>query len=150
MTQPALLLLQQELAALRGFVELLLSEQKALLDNDTDALLSLSDSKTLSANQIMEMAKQRRSSLLVNGIENMETWLAKFAPKSLPQWEEVRKLAAEAQHLNTTNGELISAKMRNNQQTLNVLFSSAKNAANLYGPDGQANLNSTGRHLGSG
>jgi flagellar biosynthesis/type III secretory pathway chaperone len=150
MTQPALQLLQQELAALRGFVELLLSEQKALLDNDTDALLSLSDSKTLSANQIMEMAKQRRSSLLVNGIENMETWLAKFAPQSLPQWEEVRKLAAEAQHLNTTNGELISAKMRNNQQTLNVLFSSAKNAANLYGPDGQANLNSTGRHLGSG
>jgi len=150
MTQPALLLLQQELAALRGFVALLLSEQKALLDNDTDALLNLSDSKTLSANQIMEMAKQRRSSLLVNGIENMETWLAKFAPQSLPQWEEVRKLAAEAQHLNTTNGELISAKMRNNQQTLNVLFSSAKNAANLYGPDGQANLNSTGRHLGSG
>ena len=150
MTQPALLLLQQELAALRGFVALLLSEQKALLDNDTDALLSLSDSKTLSANQIMEMAKQRRSSLLVNGIENMETWLAKFAPQSLPQWEEVRKLAAEAQHLNTTNGELINAKMRNNQQTLNVLFSSAKNAANLYGPDGQANLNSTGRHLGSG
>jgi flagellar biosynthesis/type III secretory pathway chaperone len=48
------------------------------------------------------------------------------------------------------HGELINSKMRNNQQALNVLFNSAKNAAGLYGPDGQANLNSSGRHLGSG
>jgi flagellar biosynthesis/type III secretory pathway chaperone len=148
--QPALQQLNKELIALREFVSLLASEQQSLLNNDTDTLLALSETKTLTANQLMEMAKTRRASLLTNGIENMETWLAKHAPAQQGMWAEMRKLAAEAQHLNTTNGELINSRMRNNQQTLNVLFSSAKNAANLYGPDGQTNINSSGRHLGSG
>ena len=136
--------------ALREFVALLASEQQSLLNNDTDTLLALSESKTQSANQLIDMAKNRRAALLTNGIENMETWLAKHAPERQGMWAEIRKLADEAQQLNTTNGELINSRIRNNQQTLNVLFSSAKNAANLYGPDGQTNINSSGRHLGSG
>jgi flagella synthesis protein FlgN len=62
----------------------------------------------------------------------------------------LRALANQAQQLNTTNGELIQSRMRYNQQALGVLFSSSKNASNLYGPDGQANMGSSGRHLGSG
>jgi len=30
------------------------------------------------------------------------------------------------------------------------LYNSSKNAASLYGPDGQANMGNSGRHLGSG
>ena len=150
MSQQAIQQLNNELAALREFVTLLASEQKSLLSNDTDTLLSLSETKTSAASQLIEMANARRSSLLTNGIENMETWMARHAPNHQPLWGEIRKLADEAQQLNSTNGELINAKLRNNQQTLNVLFSSAKNAANLYGPDGQTNLSNSGRHLGSG
>jgi flagella synthesis protein FlgN len=80
----------------------------------------------------------------------MEKWIAKNAPASHMLWAEIRKLAAEAQQLNSTNGELIQSRMRNNQQALSVLYNSSKNAAGIYGPDGQANIGSSGRHLGSG
>jgi flagellar biosynthesis/type III secretory pathway chaperone len=145
----ALQQLGNELIALREFVALLNSEQQALLNNATDSLLNLSESKTLAANQLMEMGSRRRAALLGNSKDSMETWLAKHAPALQTQWNEIRKLAAQSQQLNSTNGELINSRMRNNQQALNVLYNSSKSAANLYGPDGQANINSAGRHLGS-
>lgn len=145
----ALQQLGRELSALREFVALLGKEQQSLLNNDTDTLLSLSESKTQAANQLMEMGSKRRTALLASSKDSMETWLAKHAPSLQVQWGEIRKLAAQAQQLNTTNGELINSRMRNNQQTLNVLYNSSKSAAGLYGPDGQANINSAGRHLGS-
>ena len=141
--------LGNELLALKDFVALLTSEQQALLNNDTDSLLNLSESKTQAASQLMEMGSKRRAALLGNSKETMETWIAEHAPALQVQWNEIRKLAAQSQQLNSTNGELINSRMRNNQQALNVLYNSSKSAAGLYGPDGQANINSAGRHLGS-
>jgi len=146
----AILKLNNELAALRKFVDLLTTEQQFLLNNDTDKLLTLSEAKTQAANQLLEMANSRRKSLLVNSSDSMEAWLVKQAPNSRTVWNDIQKFAAEAQHLNSTNGELINSRMRNNQQALSVLHNAAKNAAGLYGPDGQANISSSGRHLGSG
>lgn len=148
--QDAIQQLNHELIALREFVALLSSEQKSLLDNDSDNLLALSEVKTDAANRLMEMSKSRRLKLLGNSLDSMESWLAKHAPNSRALWNDIRKLADQAQQLNTTNGELINSKMRNNQQALNVLYNSSKSAAGIYGPDGQANINSSGRHLGSG
>jgi flagellar biosynthesis/type III secretory pathway chaperone len=51
--------------------------------------------------------------------------------------------------MNHTNGELIQIKMRYNTQALAVLVGATQHAAGLYGPDGQTNLPSTGRTLGS-
>jgi flagellar biosynthesis protein FlgN len=150
MIQDALLQLNKELLALREFVVVLSSEQQSLLNNDTDSLLTLSEVKTNAANQLMEMSRSRRQKLLGNTLDNMETWLAKNAPKNQAMWTEIRTLADRAQQLNTTNGELINSQMRHNQQALNTLYNSSKSAAGIYGPDGQANLNSSGRHLGSG
>ncbi|MGV8933122.1 MAG: flagella synthesis protein FlgN [Gallionellaceae bacterium] len=142
--------LNNELAELRKFVVLLSSEQQFLLDNDTDSLLTLSEAKTLAASQLMEIGNARRKALLTGSTDNMESWLSKHAPAQQALWAEIRKLAEQAQNLNTTNGELIQSSMRHNQQALGVLYNSSKNAAGLYGPDGQANLNNSGRHLGSG
>jgi flagellar biosynthesis protein FlgN len=146
----AILKLNNELAALRKFVDLLTTERQFLLNNDTDNLLTLSEVKTQAASQLLEMASSRRKALLVNSSDSMEAWLVKHAPNSRTVWNDIQKLAAEAQHLNSTNGELINARMRNNQQALSVLHNAAKSAAGLYGPDGQANISSSGRHLGSG
>jgi flagella synthesis protein FlgN len=146
----ALLQMNRELAELRKFVVLLGSEQQSLLNNDTESLLALSEAKTQAASQLMEMGSARRKALLVNSNDNMEKWIAKNAPASQALWSDIRKLAAEAQHLNSTNGELIQSRMRNNQQALGVLYNSSKSAAGIYGPDGQANIGSSGRHLGSG
>ena len=142
--------LSNELAELRKFVVLLSSEQQFLLDNDTDSLLTLSEAKTQAASQLMEIGNARRKALLAGSMDNMESWLSKHAPAQQGLWTEIRKLAEQAQNLNTTNGELIQSSMRHNQQALGVLYNSSKNAAGLYGPDGQANLNNSGRHLGSG
>jgi flagella synthesis protein FlgN len=146
----AILQLNSELAELRKFIVLLASEQQFLLNNDTDSLLTLSEAKTQAASQLMEMSNSRRKALLTNNTDGMETWLARHAPGSKTVWSEIRKLAAQAQHLNSTNGELIHSRMRHNQQALSALQNASKSAAGLYGPDGQANLSSTGRHLGSG
>jgi len=146
----AILLLNKELAELRKFVAVLDSERQALLNNDTDSLLTLSEAKTQAAGQLMEMGNARRKALLASSGDSMETWLTRHAPGSLTVWSEIRKLAAQAQNLNNTNGELINSRMRHNQQALSALQSAAKSAAGLYGPDGQANISSTGRHLGSG
>lgn len=146
----AILQLNKELAELRKFVVLLNSEQQALLNNDTDGLLTLSEAKAQAAGQLMEMSNARRKTLLASSGDSMETWIARHAPGSLAVWSEIRKLAAQAQNLNSTNGELINSRMRHNQQALSALQSSSKSAAGLYGPDGQANISSTGRHLGSG
>ena len=150
MTTNAISLLNNELAELRKFVALLSSEQQSLLENDTDSLLTLSETKTRAAGLLMDMSNSRRKSLLTNGIDTMETWIAKHAPNSQALWGDIQKFAAQAQHLNTTNGELIQSRMRHNQQALGVLYSSSKSAAGIYGPDGQANLGNSGRHLGSG
>lgn len=152
MIETAIRNLNNELATLRKFVALLTSEQQFLLSNDSDSLLTTSEVKIQVANQLMEIANARRNALLKNGIENMEGWLEKFSPKTLPIWLNIRDLAAQAQALNTTNGELINSKIRNNQQALGALLGSTQNVnvAGLYGPDGQANISSTGRHLGSG
>jgi flagellar biosynthesis protein FlgN len=142
--------LNNELAALRKFVVLLTSEQQCLLGHDSEGLLALSEAKMQAAMQLTEIGNARRKNLLANGTDSMESWIVRHAPGSLPVWREIRKLAAQAQHLNTTNGELINSGMRHNQQALNALHNAAKSAAGLYGPDGQANLSSSGRHLGSG
>ncbi len=150
MTTNAISMLNKELAELRKFVALLSSEQQSLLDNDTDSLLTLSETKTQTAGLLMNMSNSRRKLLLANGIDTMETWIVNHAPDSQVLWGDIQKFAVQAQQLNSTNGELIQSRMRHNQQALGVLYNSSKSAAGLYGPDGQANLGNSGRHLGSG
>ena len=142
--------LNQELAELRKFVALLTAEQQSLLSNDTENLLTISISKTQAASLLLDMGNSRRKSLLTGTTSTMEDWISKNAPNSKTLWNEIRKLAEQAQNLNVTNGELIQSRMRHNQQSLGVLFNSSASTAGVYGRDGQANLGHSGRHLGSG
>lgn len=150
MIKNAILELHKEFETLRKFVDILASEQRVLLGNEFEQLQPLSEAKTQVASQLTEIVNARRNSLLKNSGDNMETWITTNAPDSHTVWSEIRKLAAQAQNLNSINGELIHSRMRHNQQALSVLHNTTKNAAGLYGPDGQANLNNAGRHLGSG
>jgi flagella synthesis protein FlgN len=79
----------------------------------------------------------------------MAEWLQQNAPQALPLWQEARQLATHVHRLNQTNGELIQIKLRYNQQALGVLYGAAQSAAGLYGADGQPNLPSGSRTLGS-
>lgn len=140
--------LNDELTALRAFIVLLESEQTSLLKNDTDRLLHIAEAKAQAATQLAGMATARRKTWLSGSTDTMESWLPKHAPASMPVWQSIRQLAAKAQQINSTNGELIQSGVRRNQQALTALQGASQHAAGLYGPDGQPNLGSSGRILG--
>ena len=135
-------------------MDLLVHEQRLLLENFNDQLLELSEQKSADALALNVLA-QARSVLLQKNIPRLDadsilTWLETHSPEGLAIWQEILALAKRSQQLNRTNGELIQMKLRHNQQSLTVL-STAANKANLYGPDGQPNISpGGGRSLGSG
>ncbi|MBI5889480.1 MAG: flagellar protein FlgN [Nitrosomonadales bacterium] len=140
--------LNDECATLKAFVVLLEDEQRTLLGQHTEELLSLADAKIQLANKVATLSAARRR-FLPEGTRDMAEWLKKNAPQGLPTWHEARQLAAQVQRLNQTNGELIQIKLRYNQQALGVLYGAVQSTAGLYGADGQPNQPSASRTLGS-
>lgn len=145
--------LHAECDALKSFVALLEAEQQALLGTDTDKLLALSDSKIKAANELGKLGEDRRKELLARGVADeagsTAAWLQNHAAELLPIWRNIQQLAEKAQQINRTNGVLIQSRLRHNQQALMALQNAARNTSNLYGPDGQPHLTTTGRILGS-
>lgn len=140
--------LGDECAALGAFVVLLEDEQRTLLGQHSEALLQLAEAKIQLASKIATLSEARKH-FLPEGTRDTVEWLKKNAPQGLQKWHEVRQLAAQAQRLNQTNGELIQIKLRYNQQALGVLYGAAQSAAGLYGANGQTSLPSSSRTLGS-
>jgi flagella synthesis protein FlgN len=140
--------LNDERDALRAFVVLLEQEQNALLSTDTDALLPLAERKTKESDLIQTLSRARRESL--PDALTTEKWLQANSPVGIALWHDIRQLAEQAQRQNHVNGELIQLKMRYNQQALIALVGATQHAAGIYGRDGQPNLPTSGRNLGSG
>lgn len=143
--------LSEEKRLMCEFVRLLEEEQQALLGQDGELILAFAGKKSQQVIPLNSLAEKRRQALLsVQTEPNTELWLQQNAPQYLPEWEEIRQLAASSQQINQTNGKLIHIKLRNTQQTLSALYSAAQNTtADLYGRDGQQNLVGSGRTLGS-
>ncbi|CAG0123865.1 hypothetical protein RHDC2_00192 [Rhodocyclaceae bacterium] len=146
--------LQAERDALHAFVTLLETEQQALIAGQAEQLLALADSKTRAVHALNNLASARKNTLLAHGANNdsggVEAWLQAHAPDSLPVWHDIQNLAAHTQQKNRSNGELIQARLKHNQQALTVLRNAVNSASGLYGPDGQPHLPTSGRTLGSG
>ena len=140
--------LNDECAALREFVVLLENEQRVLLGQHTEELLPLAEAKIQLTGKIAALSAARQR-LLPEHTGNMAEWLKHNSPQSLPAWQQARQLVAQVQRLNQTNGEMIQIKLRYNQQALGVLYGAAQSTAGLYGADGQPNLPSGSRTLGS-
>jgi len=139
--------------ALKSLIEILETEQKCLIDGDTDKLLDLSDRKTNTVHAIAKLASSRKDDLLLNETEikaqGIIAWLQHYDADSLPIWTDIQYLAEQMQNLNRTNGILIQTKLRHNQQALAVLLNATNNTHGLYGADGQPHLRSSSRILGS-
>lgn len=145
--------LNAERDGLKSLVTLLETEQKVLIDGNTEQLLSLSDSKTRTVHELSKLANARTNILSTHDAEikarGIVTWLQTYAPSSLPVWQDIQKLVEQMQNLNRTNGSLIQTKLRNNQQALAVLLNVTHSAQGLYGADGQTHIASSRRILGS-
>lgn len=149
--------------ALIEFVSLLEQEQSLLIKGETDPLIGIAEKKTtdvIKLNTIAEVRHGLQKQLPPSGLystenkthstEGIQDWLSDYSPKFLAVWLEIVKLIDRARLLNSTNGELIQMKLKNNQQTLAVLSQSV-NKMNLYGANGQTHFTQgQSRSLGSG
>lgn len=147
-------LLLEEVAQLRGFLDLLENEQQALIGGDVERLLPLAAEKNDLLRRLAQLGEARGKALLAAGLatdrQGMEGWLERHPEPAGAKrvWQELLTLAEKAGALNQTNGKLIATRLANNQQALSTLMAAANQAA-LYGPDGQARPVGGGRRLDS-
>jgi len=132
--------LQQEQAALDGFIDLLRQEQAALVAANVEKLQSLSELKQKHSERLNDMAQQRIAMLDRAGFKSdaagVAAWLASQPASVGESWKKLLESAQIARQLNQTNGKLIQTHMQHNQQALAALMNAA-NRADVYGADGQ-------------
>lgn len=144
--------LQLERDAVKAFVAILQREQEALVEGEIERLEALGSCKAQTARQLADLAERRNRCLVSQGLtpdrEGMEAWLANGSgAKAAAAWRDLLRQMQAARQLNRTNGEMIAARLRHNQQALAALQDAA-GAASLYGPQGQTFVSSGGRPLG--
>ena len=135
-------ILTAENAALRVFIEELHQEQQVLLKGETDQLGVFAVPKAQSILELTKLGEQRLQ-LLRNcemtpdraGMEQLLNERYADGGQESEQWERLLRLATAANQINTSNGLLISARMKNTQRALSTLFSVARLPA-AYAADG--------------
>ncbi len=150
--------IEDELATLKQFLDVLQGEQHALTEGDVDRLMPLITDKTRLAGLLAQITDQRGELLITAGLspdrDGLERWFDQYLPSTeLAQslradWVNLLELAGKARALNETNGNLIATRLQHNQQALNALLAAANQAA-LYGPDGQTRASPGGRLFGA-
>lgn len=146
--------LAEEQKAAQALLAVLEREQVELTAAQTESLDQLSAEKNTLVDRMTALAHARYAALaLANQSADergMLAWLERCKQDATRQiWSDLLASAALAKELNRTNGVLIGKHMARNQVALNVL-QNATAGGNLYGPDGQAKLQSSGRRLVAG
>lgn len=144
--------LEAELRAYQDFIQVLQTEQDALVQGNIDPLLELARIKSGKVVLLSQLAENRARFLDAQGYSQEHGGMAKWLrdggnPKIAELWQQLLTQAENAQQLNQINGGLIDTRLRNNQQTLAILQVAANQSA-LYGPDGQTQALGLGRPIG--
>lgn len=146
--------LRAELEAFREFNHTLQQEQAALIAGDVDRLLQLAPGKTGLIEKLSTFSAERDRQLAATGHENNPAGLAAWFnaigvnDETRERWNQLLKLAREAEQANRRNGILIETHLRHNQQALSVLQTAANPGNSLYGANGQISALTSGRPLG--
>lgn len=146
--------LEAELRVFQDFIQVLQTEQDALVQGNVDPLLELARIKSEKVVLLSQLAENRARFLGAQGYSqehgSMTKWLQQRAgvnPQIAELWQQLLTLAENAQQLNQINGSMIDTRLRNNQQALAILQVAANQSA-LYGPDGQTQALGLGRPIG--
>ncbi|MBV8465044.1 MAG: flagellar protein FlgN [Burkholderiales bacterium] len=130
-TSPLQTLLNNELAEVDAFIDLLEREQTALIQNTLSELIEFAKQKTVRAHTLGIYAKDRKRLFEANGVE-----LSPHAPyeiirvRNMPEdaftplvkgWHKLLQSARKASALNQTNGQLIETRHQQNQQLMMLL-----------------------------
>jgi flagellar biosynthesis/type III secretory pathway chaperone len=145
--------LAEEQSVLARFVELLRSEQDALVRGDADRIAALAEPKGRCIAALQAHAEERRHILLAGGEspdrDGIRSWTqaqGKSEPRLVQRWREFLTLARVADQVNRANGALIAARLRVTQQALTTMFGAA-GIPGAYGADGSAVSLREGRQL---
>lgn len=144
--------LEAELCAFQDFIQVLQTEQDALVQGNVDPLLELARIKSEKVVLLAQLAESRARFLNDQGYSlehgGMTKWLQRDEgnPQIAELWQQLLTLAENAQKLNQINGSMIDTRLRNNQQALAILQVAAKQST-LYGPDGQTQALGLGRPI---
>lgn len=148
-------LIKAEFDALEKFLQILEVEQQILKQGEIDKLADIARSKSDLLVKLSQLGAARDSYLKLNGISADPSSIEKFirqpplgnVPHLLESWEKLLASAKRAQELNQSNGAIIEAQLKHNQQALAILQNAAQQNG-LYGPDGHSRAIGAGRPLG--
>lgn len=144
-------IIDSEAVLMRGFVALLEREEALLLAGDADGLVALSQEKSERYHQLQRLHQDRGLLLGRLGKNNGDAAIREVCaplPDTRARWDEVLRLAGEAQVRNTQNGKLIVERMQHNQAALAILLDTNRHPQ-LYDAAGMTRTLGGGRHLGS-
>jgi flagella synthesis protein FlgN len=136
--------LAEEHSVLARLVDLMRSEQDALVGGDADRVAALAEPKAHCVAALQAYAQARRALLSIGGQaldgDGMRRWTEEQGRNDLRlarRWREFLALARIADQLNHANGTLIAARLHATQQALTIMFSAA-GISGAYGADGNA------------
>jgi len=145
--------LAEEHSVLARLVELLRSEQDALVGGDADQVAALAEPKSRCIAALQAHGAERRRILAAGGQpvhpDGIRLWTreqAKREPRLAQRWNAFLALARVAEELNRANGALIASRLTVTQQALTTLFAAA-GIPGAYGADGNAVSLHEGRQL---
>lgn len=137
------------------FVAAIEAERACLTQGEPNALPALTERKSALATRLADAEIRRETALGTAGFgrgrSGVDAWLATNpARRDGPRqaWARILELAAKAKLENEINGQLITARLQQNQQALNTLLGDS-NSAGTYGANGQTSTAAGRRTLGS-
>ncbi len=134
--------LEKEKRTTRTFLEILYKEEEILVQGRINDLDSVISKKTEIISELEKINEQRSQYLSSQGYpankSGMQQWLAEHASgiELHELWNQLIKLARQANQINQINGRAILLQLQYNQRSYLALQSAAGNIS-LYGPKGQ-------------
>ncbi|MGK2952708.1 MAG: flagella synthesis protein FlgN [Thiobacillus sp.] len=135
--------LKAENAAWQALLNVLGTEEQALIDGDADRLALLSTAKLTQLQSVSDHVQSRHADLVAAGHSpdhaGMDAWLAQLKqPEQRACWQQLCEMEQQAQAMNQRIGALIEMRLTSTRQALNVLIHSATSQGGLYDQAGQA------------
>ena len=144
--------LAREQNAWLALIDLLLQEETALIQGDSEQLTRLNEPKLDQLQTLAKHIRARNTSLAALGFESnhrgMSAWVRQCAGDRVAAlWQRLCESELEAQNLNRRIGTLIDMRLTSTRQALNVLLTCATDRGGLYGRNGMAMGPAGGRPL---
>ena len=139
------ILVQQELC-LSQVIELLKTENTAILEHDVESMNILLDKKLMQLSKLDQLDKQRQSFFEKHtGISYSHSSFSVFIKQHPSQdiqdiWQTIKCKLPECKKQNELNGKMINIRKDNTDKILQILLGRPKNTPPTYSHLGQTNL----------